>query len=107
MPAPYLRQSESKPSPFNTQRVLTEKDAVDIWIARWLRVRRKDLLARYDCDPRRLYEIWEGVRFPRSREKALTEFSTRYPQLVDHVDPSLHRRLPSRTRSPDQLNLFG
>jgi hypothetical protein len=41
------------------KRPLTETDAVDIWIARWLRIRRKALLARYGCDPRRLYEIWE------------------------------------------------
>ena len=41
------------------------------------------------------------------REKALAEFSTRYPQLVGHVDPSHHKRLPVKTRSADQLNLFG
>lgn len=106
-PSQHYATRQAGPQPFNTARTLSEKDAVDIWIARWLRVRRKDLLARYDCDPRRLYEIWEGLRYPRSREKALVEFSTRFPQLVDHVDPSPHRRLPLRTRSPDQLNLFG
>ena len=45
------------------RRPLTEADAVDIWIARWLRIRRKDLVRRYGCDPRRLYEIWEETRF--------------------------------------------
>jgi hypothetical protein len=35
-------------------RRLSEADAIDIWIARWLRIRRKDLIARYGCDPRRL-----------------------------------------------------
>lgn len=107
MSLPFKRLPRPAPPAFNTARPLTETDAIDIWIARWLRVRRKDLLARYECDPRRIYEIWEGVRFPASREKALAEFSTRYPELVGHVDPSLHRRLPLRTRSPDQLNLFG
>ena len=33
------------------RRPLTEADAVDIWIARWLRIRRKDLVNRYGCDP--------------------------------------------------------
>ncbi len=47
------------------RRPLTEADAVDIWIARWLRIRRKDLVRRYGCDPRRLYEIWEGTAFPK------------------------------------------
>ena len=106
MSVQFFRSIKPAPEPFNTPRALTEKDAIDIWIARWLRVRRKDLLDRYRCDPRRLYEIWEGARFPASREKALTKFSTCYPQLVSQVDPSHHRRLPSRTRSPDQLNLF-
>jgi hypothetical protein len=107
MPLPFPHRSVPAPPAFNTDRPLTERDAIDIWIARWLRVRRKDLVARYGCDPRRIYEIWEGVRFPRAREKALAEFSARYPQLVGHVDPSHHKRLPVKTRSPDQLNLFG
>ena len=41
---------------------LTEDDAIDVWIARWLRIRRIDLVRRYGCDPRRLYEIWEERR---------------------------------------------
>lgn len=107
MPLPFYHRPEPAPPAFNTARPLTETDAIEIWIAKWLRVRRKDLIARYDCDPRRIYEIWEGARFPRAREKALSEFSTRYPQLAGHVDASLHKRLPLKTRSPDQLNLFG
>ena len=86
-------------------RPLCEADAVDIWIARWLRVRRKDLLARYGCDPRRLYEIWEESRFPGARAKAIEQFSTRYPGLVDRIDYGRHRRIP-RTAHPDQLSLF-
>src|SRR6185312_15645253 len=54
-----------------SKRRLSEADAIDIWIARWLRIRRKDLLLRYGCDPRRLYEIWEEKRFTGSRDKAL------------------------------------
>lgn len=88
------------------RRPLTEKDAVDIWIARWLRVRRKDLIQRYACDPRRLYEVWEGVRFPESRTKALVEFEQRFPTLLDRVDSSLHRRFQIRSSHPDQLTLF-
>ena len=57
-------------APIAVRRPLTETDAVDIWIARWLRIRRKDLLIRYGCDPRRLYEIWEEARFPGARAQA-------------------------------------
>jgi hypothetical protein len=107
MPLPFFTRPDPAPPVFNSARPLSETDAIDIWIAKWLRVRRKDLIARYACDPRRIYEIWEGVRFPQSREKALKEFSARHPQLVGRVDSSPHKRLALKTRSPDQLNLFG
>jgi hypothetical protein len=88
------------------QRRLTEADAIDIWIARWLRIRRKDLLARYGCDPRRLYEIWEEQRFPGSRAKALQVLQHRHPGLVDRIDPGPHRRIPRRLPPQLQPGLF-
>jgi hypothetical protein len=87
-------------------RRLTETDAIDIWIARWLRVRRKDLLQRYQCDPRRIYEIWEGVRFPASREKAWARLQERHPGLVDRIDPGNHKRLPRAGHLTSQPSLF-
>jgi hypothetical protein len=86
-------------------RALTEADAIDIWIARWLRIRRKDLVRRYGCDPRRLYEIWEEARFPGARAKALEVFEARHPGLRDRVDFGPHRRI-ARGPGPDQLGLF-
>jgi hypothetical protein len=88
-----------------SRRALCEADAVDIWIARWLRIRRKDLLARYGCDPRRLYEVWEESRFSGARAKAITLFTERYPGLVDRIDYGRHHRVP-RAVHPDQLSLF-
>lgn len=93
-------------SPPRTPRpVLTEADAVDIWIARWLRIRPRDLLRRYSCDPRRLYEIWQEERFPGSRAKALDIFLSRFPALADRIDPGPHMRRPKAVH-PDQLGLF-
>ena len=86
-------------------RALTEADAIDIWIARWLRVKRKHLIARYQCDPRRLYEIWEGTRFASARKQAIERFSVLHPTLVDRIDFGTHRRIP-RAVHPDQLALF-
>jgi hypothetical protein len=87
-------------------RHLTEADAIDIWIARWLRVRRKDLLDRYGCDPRRLYEVWEGTRFAGSRTKALALFAELHPRLADRIDFGHHQRIP-RSVPPDlQPDLF-
>jgi hypothetical protein len=93
------------PAP-STQRRLSEADAVNIWIARWLRIRRKDLIQRYGCDPRRLYEIWDGSRFPNSREQALALFAERYPGLAGRVDLGLHRRIPRSPPLEGQLELF-
>lgn len=87
------------------ERRLTEADAIDIWIARWLRIRRADLCRRYGCDPRRLYEIWEGARFPTAQAKALEVFRKRHPSLTDRIDPGRHNRV-SRAAHPDQLSLF-
>lgn len=97
----------ASPSPKSNQRPsrLTEADAIDIWIARWLRVRRKDVVARYNCDARRIYEVWTGTRFPASRDKAWQLFIERFPGLGDRVDASPHRTI-HRGQDPDQLALF-
>lgn len=87
-------------------RRLTEAHAIDIWIARWLRIRRKDLLDRYGCDPRRLYEIWEEKRFAGSRAKALALFAELHPGLADRVDFGLHRRIPRSVPAHLQPDLF-
>lgn len=84
---------------------LCEADAVDIWIARWLKIRRRDLVSRYDCDPRRLYEIWQEERFAGSRDKALSVFLERFPSLADRIDPGPHVR-HSKAAHPDQMRLF-
>lgn len=85
--------------------VLTEDHAIEIWIARWLRVRRVDLVRRYGCDARRLYEIWQEERFAGSRAKALETFRARFPSLLDRTDFGPHQRI-SRAPHPDQLHLF-
>ena len=87
-------------------RRLSEADAIDIWIARWLRIRRKDLIARYACDPRRIYEIWEEKRFPGSRDKALELFRERHPAFLDRVDYGPHRRIPRGVPPHLQPGLF-
>jgi hypothetical protein len=100
-----MRPLGPQPRPAATRR-LTEADAIDIWIARWLRIRRKDLIERYGCDPRRLYEIWEGKRFAGSRETALALFAEQHPGLSGRVDLGLHRRIPRAVAVEGQLELF-
>jgi hypothetical protein len=88
------------------RRALSEADAIEIWHARWLRIRPADLIRKYGCDPRRLYEIWEETTFKGSRAKALARFVDKHPGLLDRVNPGAHLRRPLRAASPDQLSLF-
>lgn len=102
---------DEQPSPAGSDRRpagarLTEADAIDIWIARWLRIRRKDILARYGCDPRRIYEIWAEETFIGSRAKALAAFAERFPGLQDRIDTSRHRKLARPGVADTQLKLF-
>lgn len=84
LPVPPVKTAAA-PESGPARRALSEADAIDIWLARWLRVPIKDLVARYGCDSRRLYEIWWGERFPRSRAKAEVIFAERYPAAVERT----------------------
>ena len=104
MPNEFEVTSDAAAAP----RVLTEADAVEIWIARWLRIRPKSLVARYGCDPRRLYEIWWGERFPGSRAKAERLFRERHPGVVERTSFG-YRRIPAvvaKSEERRQLSLF-
>ena len=101
MPVVFLDSPPAKVA----RRPLTEADAIDIWVARWLRVPRKELLRRYACDPRRLYEIWEGTHFPEARAKALELLAKKHPWVLERIDPGAHRRI-AKTPHPDQMRLF-
>jgi hypothetical protein len=87
-------------------RALTEGDAIEIWIARWLRVRPIDLARRYGCDSRRLYDIWWGQAFPGSKARARKAYLERYPAAADRTDFG-YRRIPlGRHDDPRQRRLF-
>ncbi len=101
-----LDHSSTKPRPRGADGRLTSDDAIDIWIARWLRVRPKDLIERYGCDPRRLYEIWAEDKFTGSRERARKLFTQRHPGLVDRIDYGAHKRISSRIDPDLQPGLF-
>ncbi len=102
--APTVAETTAGPSA--AVRSLTEDDAVELWLARWLKTPRKVIMARYTCDARRIYEVWEGSRFPGSRAKALERLRALHPNLPEQVDVSRHRRIPRGTH-PSQLSLFG
>jgi hypothetical protein len=86
-------------------RALNEADAIEIWIARWLRVRPKDLMTRYQCDSRRLYDVWWGQAFPGSKARAKQAFIERYPGAADRTDFG-YRKIPRGGSDPRQGSLF-
>ncbi len=102
-----VHSAETEAKPRRAPRALSEAEAIEIWIARWLRIRRKDLMARYNCDSSRLYEIWWGQRFPGSREKAAKLFAERHPGLVERTTFG-YRRIPRKVpiSSDVQADLF-
>ena len=103
-----IDRTGSAPDATTEPHVLCEADAIEIWIARWLRIRPKSLVARYRCDPRRLYEIWWGERFPGSRAKAEKLFRERHPGVVERTSFG-YRRIPAvadKVEEKRQLNLF-
>ncbi|MGE0700742.1 MAG: hypothetical protein AB7O57_16705, partial [Hyphomicrobiaceae bacterium] len=68
----------------------------------------KSLVARYGCEPRRLYEIWWGDRFPNARTKAEMVFKQRYPGFVERTSFG-YRRIPAvadKAEERRQLSLF-
>jgi hypothetical protein len=86
-------------------KALSEADAIDIWIMRWMRIRVTDIRKRYGCDSRRLYEVWEQTKHPAARAKAEAKFRVLHPNIVDRIDYGAHKRV-SKEESPDQLGLF-
>jgi hypothetical protein len=58
---------------------LTFPEAVTAWIGRELGMKKRDLCARFDVDPRRLYEVWQQEEHVRSREVAIRLFRILFP----------------------------
>ena len=99
-------------------KILNEKDAILIWIIRWLRQLSTNnskysnvaIQAKFgELDARRLYELWEGQVFPNSHKKALSLFSKVFPMHVAYIDTSYH--VPRNTivriiSNKDQPDLF-
>jgi len=105
-PEPPAPDEKPRDHPMTTSK-LSETDAIDLWIARWLRLRPKDIVARYDCDARRIYEVWEGRLYPASREAARARFERDYGALAGQTDFSPHRRISRARPDPEhQPDLF-
>lgn len=88
---------------------LTEDEAIEGTIERWMGAKVRDLSSKYDVDPRRWYEVWQGQVFPDSRKKAYDMLCRLNPEIARKVDPSFLKpkfKMVSKTNL-DQLDFFG
>jgi hypothetical protein len=84
---------------------LTFREAVASWVGRELGIKNRDLCARYDVDPRRLYEVWEEQSHRGSRETAERLFFVFFPLRTPIHGFECHEPKYQRT-SRDQMSLF-
>ncbi|MCO6386889.1 hypothetical protein [Aliihoeflea sp. 40Bstr573] len=89
----------------------SDKQAKDIWKARWRGEAVQSLVARYGENPFRFYEVWSEERNEGSRKAAYQELMTEDPSLAKRTNPTPHtptRRVTQRPLpKPDgQASLF-
>lgn len=88
----------------------TNREAIDIWKAKWLGVGPQKLVETYKKSPFRIYEVWSEDKNIGSREEAKSEFIHEHPELIEVTDFSPHKKrrkvvhLP--TKDKGQLDLF-
>ncbi|MCG8446979.1 MAG: hypothetical protein MI753_14845 [Hyphomicrobiales bacterium] len=92
---------------------LTREEAIEATHMRWLGTKVREICAKFDVDPRRLYEVWGGERFSGLmgvEGEAYRRFAVLYPDEAKGVDPSLHietRTVTKRTVEEEkQKELF-
>lgn len=84
---------------------LSFTEAVGSWVGKALGYKKRDLCAKFDVDPRRLYEVWEEKVHRGSREIAerLCLLLFRFKFRAGDLEP--HRPRFKRT-AINQLELF-
>ena len=60
---------------------LTFVEVSKAWVLRACGYRVRDIQARFDVDPRRLYEAWEEVEHKGSRYRGMRIFARLFPNI--------------------------
>lgn len=81
---------------------LAERDAIEIWHARWFKIPHAKICRRYNMDSRRIYEVWEEKTFIGSRQKAWALLVEKHPEHSDRIDNGRHRSVSRRGVEIDQ-----
>ena len=86
---------------------LTFEEATESWLLRASGMMRRQIWARYQVDPCRVYEVWMGEEHIGSREAAIVAFREQFP--ARSIDGLFDWHTPSRkvqTASLNQIELF-
>jgi hypothetical protein len=87
-----------------SSRQLTLSEAIETWILRHSGEHIARICAKYDVDPRRLYEVWEEKKHEGSRKKAEEIINRNLPDGMLPVMLEVHKQklrvlhLPSKTQ---------
>lgn len=89
---------------------VTSEQAKDFWIERANGAKIRDICAKHNVDPRRLYEVFEGEVHPDSLAQARNELAVTAPHLVGSERLKFHepsrRVVRSKQHDPSQGTLF-
>ena len=82
------------------------RNSVMYWVGRELGLKQRRIEAKFDVDPRRLFEVWSGERYPASRDHAIRIFNLLFPKRPPKYGFEFH--VPRYRRvNRKQLDLFG
>lgn len=86
---------------------LTLSEAIESTIERWQGSKVRDLGAKYDVDPRRLYEVWQGKSHPSALLIAYKKFLAINPEAAKKVTPTpIKPKFKVQKLDAEQLDLF-
>jgi hypothetical protein len=95
----------------STKRQLTYEEATETWLLRYEGVHLTRICAKFDVDPRRLYEVWEEKKHIGSRQEAEGVINKKLaegacPTKLRPHEPKLRVvYLPSKNQTGDQMDM--
>lgn len=87
---------------------LTKHEAAKSWVLRECGWKKRDIQARFNVDPRRLYDVWEEKTHLGSRQRAIEIFIRMFPDKYFDGRFQLHSpKYERKLKHHDTPNLPG
>lgn len=81
---------------------LDETEAIKAWVLRACGWKTRNIAARFDVDPRRLYEVWEEQEHKGTRFKGIRLFSRLLPNVAVPGRFEVHKPRYQRVVKPEK-----